>query len=111
MRHTRIAQRAGNLSKGRHTMTAVGMPQLGYTPSPEANELLLAEELAELAERAQALTGAPGVLIALRLGNELVVRTSDGIAPEVGTCIPFPSGVTGLCITSKKPQTSDSADV
>jgi protein TonB len=92
-------------------MTAVGMPSLRYTPSPEANDLLLAEELAELAERAQALTSAPGVMIALRRGNELVVRTSDGIAPEVGACIPFPSGVTGLCITSKRPQTSDGADV
>ena len=92
-------------------MTTVGMPELRYTPQPQPNGVLLAEELAELAERAQLLIGATGVIIALRKNNELVVRTSDGIAPEVGASIPFPSGVTGLCLTTKKPQTCGSADV
>jgi periplasmic protein TonB len=78
--------------------------------APSASGLLLAEELSEVAERAQALTGATGVVIALRGRSELVVRTSEGIAPEVGTSIPFPSGVTGLCVTTKKTQTCADPD-
>lgn len=82
------------------------------TSPQDAEGIALAEELSEIAERAQSFTDAAGVLIALkRSGNQLVVRTSDGIAPEVGVRIPFPSGVTGLCITTGKPQTSASADV
>jgi periplasmic protein TonB len=90
-------------------MTAVGM-QLRY-PQQASDAMLLAEDLAEIADRAQSFTGATGVVIALRRGNELVVRTSDGLAPDVGTRIPFPSGVTGLCVTTRKPQTCDSADI
>ena len=70
----------------------------------------LAILIREIAERAESFTGATGVMIALKRRNELVVRTSIGIAPEVGACIPWPSGVTGLSVTTKKPQTCASAD-
>ena len=92
-------------------MTALGMPQLQTVALHEPDAMQLAEDLAELVERAQALTGASGVIIALRSYESLVVRTSDGVAPEVGTRIPFPSGVTGLCVTTRKPQTCDSDDL
>ncbi|HZQ90650.1 MAG TPA: TonB family protein [Terriglobales bacterium] len=92
-------------------MATVPRTESRVAPPPlSANALLLAEELSEIAERAQCLTGATGVVIALRRRNDLVIRTSDGIAPEVGATIPFPSGVTGLCVTTKKVQTCADPD-
>ena len=70
-------------------------------PSPSGLPLegiLLAEELLDLAERAQAYTNAAGVAIALRHGKELLVRTSTGAAPEVGSIIPMSDGFITDCL-------------
>ncbi len=75
--------------------TAAAMPLDG---------IVLAEELLDLAERAQAYTNAAGVAIALRRGNDLLVRTTTGVAPEVGTTIPASDGLIAECLTSRKPQ-------
>ncbi len=65
--------------------------------------ILLAEELLDLAERAQAYTNAAGVAIALRRGQELLVRTSTGAAPEVGSIIPMSDGFITDCLRSRRP--------
>ncbi|HEX9120342.1 MAG TPA: TonB family protein [Terriglobales bacterium] len=65
--------------------------------------ILLAEELLDLAERAQAYTNAAGVAIALRRGQELQVRTSTGAAPEVGSIIPMSDGFIADCLKSRRP--------
>jgi periplasmic protein TonB len=65
--------------------------------------ILLAEELLDLAERAQAYTNAAGVAIALRRGQELLVRTSTGAAPEVGSIIPMSDGFIADCLRSRRP--------
>jgi len=65
--------------------------------------ILLAEELLDLAERAQAYTNAAGVAIALRRGQELLVRTSTGAAPEVGSTIPMSDGFITDCLRSRRP--------
>jgi periplasmic protein TonB len=65
--------------------------------------ILLAEELLDLAERAQAYTNAAGVMIALMRGKELLVRTSAGAAPEVGTAIPATDAFLAECLQRGKP--------
>ena len=65
--------------------------------------ILLAEELLDLVERAQAYTNAAGVAIALRHGQELLVRTSTGAAPEVGSIIPVSDGFIADCLRSRRP--------
>ncbi|MGA2000302.1 MAG: TonB family protein [Terriglobales bacterium] len=65
--------------------------------------ILLAEELLDLAERAQAYTNAAGVAIALRHGQELLVRTSTGAAPEVGSIVPMSDGFIADCLRSRRP--------
>jgi protein TonB len=75
-------------------------------PSPSGLPLegiLLAEELLDLAERAQAYTNAAGVVIALRRGQELLVRTSTGAAPEVGSIIPMSDGFITDCLRGRRP--------
>ncbi len=65
--------------------------------------ILLAEELLDLAERAQAYTNAAGVAIALLRGHELLVRTSTGSAPEVGTVLPVSDGFIAECLNRRRP--------
>src|SRR5436853_5669762 len=81
------------------------------TPVEVESQIQLAEDLAEIAERAESFTSATGVMIAVIKGSQLLVRTSLGTAPEVGDCIPFPSGITGLSATTRKPQSSAMSDV
>ena len=57
-------------------------------PGMPLDSILMAEELLDLAERAQAYTNAAGVAIALLRGKDLLVRTCAGNALEVGTLIP-----------------------
>ena len=83
----------------------------GYRPAADLHSpsglplegILLAEELLDLAERAQAYTNAAGVAIALRRGQELLVRTSTGAAPEVGSIIPMSDGFITDCLKSRRP--------
>ncbi len=72
--------------------------------------ILLAEELLDLAERAQAYTNAAGVAIALRRGQDLVVRTSTGAAPEVGGIIPLSDAFIADCLRSRRPLCCRDAD-
>jgi protein TonB len=67
------------------------------------DRLLLAEELLDLAERTQMHTRATGSAIALPLGEKLVIRTSTGIAPEVGASLPIGEGTIGQCARIGKP--------
>src|SRR5258708_11847906 len=63
------------------------------------------DELAVVAQRAQAFTNASGVAIALSEGNadEIVCRARSGsAAPEVGTALRVEGSFTGLCISSGK---------
>jgi GAF domain-containing protein len=71
------------------------------------------DELAVLAQRAQALTHASGTAIALNEGNaaEVICRASAGpSAPEVGTALPLDGTFTGLCIQSGKELRCDDAE-
>ncbi len=63
------------------------------------------DELAVIAQRAQAFTNASGVAIALSEGNadEIICRASRGSsAPDVGTALRVEGSFTGLCIQSGK---------
>ena len=63
------------------------------------------DELAVVAQRAQAFTNASGVAIALSEGNadEIICRARSGsAAPEVGTALRVEGSFTGLCIQSGK---------
>jgi TonB family protein len=73
------------------------------TAGVHSDSILLAEVLLDLAERAQAYTNAAGVAIALTRGSDLLVRTSTGTAPEVGTTIPLADGFIGECFRTRKP--------
>ncbi|MGI9100832.1 MAG: TonB family protein [Terriglobales bacterium] len=72
--------------------------------SVELGGLHLAEELLELAERAQAYTNAVGAAIAVVRGNELVVRTASGNAPEVGANIKLEGTLTGAALRTGRPE-------
>ena len=72
-------------------------------PDPVADRLQLAEELLSLVERAQAHTHAAGSTIALQCGEKLIIRTSTGAAPEVGTSLPIGEGAIGACARTGKP--------
>src|SRR5215475_10943881 len=71
------------------------------------------DELAVIAQRAQAFTNASGVAIALSEGNadEIVCRARSGAsAPEVGTTLRVEGSFTGLCIQSGKELRCDDAE-
>lgn len=79
-------------------------PATDYENSgPSLDGILLAEELLDLAERAQAYTNAAGVAIALRRGQDLIVRTSTGSAPDVSSTIPATDGFIADCLRTRRP--------
>lgn len=64
-----------------------------------------ADDLAVIAQRAQAFTNASGVAIALNEGNaeEIVCRARSGAsAPEIGAALRVEGSFTGLCIQTGK---------
>jgi TonB family protein len=72
-----------------------------------------ADELAVIAQRAQAFTGASGTAIALSegSGDEIICRARSGAsAPEVGTALRVEGSFTGLCIQSGKELRCDDAE-
>lgn len=81
-----------------------------YTPSMQSDHIVLAEQLLEIVERAQTFTGATGALIAIKRGEELVVRTSNGIAPDVGASFAIHIFTVGTCVRTGKPQNCVGAD-
>src|SRR5262249_580660 len=71
------------------------------------------DELAVIAQRAQAFTNASGVAIALGEGNadEIICRARSGAsAPDVGTALRVEGSFTGLCIQSGKELRCDDAE-
>ena len=71
------------------------------------------DELAVIAQRAQAFTNASGVAIALSEGNvdEIVCRARSGSsAPDVGAALRVEGTFTGLCIQSGKELRCDDAE-
>lgn len=71
------------------------------------------DELAVIAQRAQAFTNASGTAIALSEGSldEIVCRARSGSsAPEVGTSLRVEGSFTGLCIQSGKELRCDDAE-
>ncbi len=79
-------------------------------PTLHGDSIMLAEVLLDLAERAQAYTNAAGVAIGLLRGKELLVRTSTGAAPEVGTTIALSDSFVAECLRTRKPVTCRDAD-
>ena len=72
-----------------------------------------ADELAVVAQRAQAFTNASGAAIAISEGNtdEIVCRArSGGSAPDVGTALRVEGTFTGICIQSGKELRCDDAE-
>jgi TonB family protein len=72
-----------------------------------------ADELALIAQRAQAFTNAAGTAIALSEGSvdEIICRARSGSnAPEVGTAMRVEGSFTGLCIQSGKELRCDDAE-
>jgi TonB family protein len=72
-----------------------------------------ADELAVIAQRAQAFTNASGAAIALSEGveNEIVCRARSGSsAPDIGTSLRVEGTFTGLCIQSGKELRCDDAE-
>src|SRR5215831_4906837 len=72
-----------------------------------------ADELAVIAQRAQAFTNASGTSIALSEGNadEIICRARSGAsAPDVGTALRVEGSFTGLCIQSGKELRCDDAE-
>ncbi len=76
----------------------------------DSKGLLLAEQLLELAERAQSYTAASGATIALVRDGEMLIRTSNGTAPEVGAKVAMDEGICGICASTGKPQICTDAD-
>lgn len=73
----------------------------------------IADELAVVAQRAQAFTNASGAAIAVSEGNtdEIVCRArSGGSAPDVGTALRVEGTFTGICIQSGKELRCDDAE-
>src|SRR5262250_217770 len=71
------------------------------------------DELAIIAQRAQAFTNASGTAIALSEGNadEIICRARSGAsAPDVGTALRVEGSFTGLCIQSGKELRCDDAE-
>src|SRR5262245_51860542 len=72
-----------------------------------------ADELAVIAQRAQAFTNASGTAIALSEGNadEIICRARSGSsAPDVGTALRVEGSFTGICIQSGKELRCDDAE-
>jgi TonB family protein len=72
-----------------------------------------ADELAVIAQRAQAFTNSSGTAIALSDGSsdEIICRARSGAAaPEVGTALRVEGSFTGLCIQSGKELRCDDAE-
>src|SRR5215469_14447226 len=89
---------------GRRTMATQASDPANNTASRKARGAS-PDDLAVIAQRAQAFTNASGVAIALSEGNadEMVCRARSGAsAPDVGAALRVEGSFTGLCIQSGK---------
>src|SRR5246127_884642 len=75
---------------------------LGPTNDPwEFEKFVLDEVLQLVAERAQAVTGADGIAIAIAEGDEIICRASVGtMAPDRGVRLDSKAGFSGACFRS-----------
>jgi L-methionine (R)-S-oxide reductase len=74
-------------------------------PPEAATELDFRSSLQQLAERAQYITGASGIAIALRESGDthMVCEGSSGrTAPEIGARLQVESGITAECVRTRK---------
>ena len=75
--------------------------EAGLTPAVDAwqfEQFVLEEVLQLVAERAQEITGADGVAIALAQGDEVICRASSGaMAPDRGVQLDAKAGFSGAC--------------
>jgi putative methionine-R-sulfoxide reductase with GAF domain len=86
-----------------------GMPPANGGPALVEPELQAALQL--LVERAQYITGATGIALALPQGEEMVCRASAGSsAPAVGARLQVASGLTGESISRKQLLRCDNAE-
>jgi len=69
-------------------------------PAPiDTGEIDLEPGISIIAEKAQTLTGATGVAIALRRGDEIICRARTGrTAPDVGVRLQTDSGLSAECV-------------
>lgn len=82
-------------------------------PSKLRTRTSISDELAIIAQRAQAFTNASGAAIALSEGNadEIVCRARSGAsAPDVGVSLRVEGSFTGICIQSGKELRCDDAE-
>lgn len=80
---------------------------------PKSGHRVSADELAAIAHRAQAFTGASGTAIALSEGTagEIVCQARSGsTAPDIGATLRLEGTFTGLCIQSGKELRCDDAE-
>jgi putative methionine-R-sulfoxide reductase with GAF domain len=74
-------------------------------------QFMLDEVLQLVAERAQEMTGANGIAIALVEGEEIVCRASVGsVAPDRGIRLDPKSGFSGACVRSKRVARCDDSE-
>jgi putative methionine-R-sulfoxide reductase with GAF domain len=87
--------KAGEVTKTSQNSAAAAAPALAETELESALQLLV--------ERAQYITGATGVALALPQGGEIVCRASAGSsAPAVGARLQVRSGLTGESISRRQ---------
>ncbi|HST08993.1 MAG TPA: N-acetylmuramoyl-L-alanine amidase, partial [Terriglobales bacterium] len=77
----------------------------------EYEQFVLDEVLQLVAERAQAITGADGIAIALAEGEEIICRASSGtMAPDRGVRLDAKAGFSGTCFRTGKIVRCDDAE-
>lgn len=90
--HEQIRQRRAE--EARRYAAGVGVAESGW----EYEQFVLDEVLQLVAERAQAITGADGIAIALGEGDEIICRASVGnMAPDPGIRLDAKAGFSGAC--------------
>jgi len=77
----------------------------------EYEQFVLDEVLQLVAERAQAITGADGIAIALAVGDEIICRASAGsMAPDRGVRLDAKAGFSGACFRTGRIVRCDDAE-
>src|SRR5690349_7994368 len=93
--------------EGRGDSTGLGSSEDAW----EYQQFVLDEVLQLVAERAQAITGADGIAIALAEGDAIICRASVGsMAPDRGARIDPKAGFSGACLVSRRIIRCDDAE-
>jgi N-acetylmuramoyl-L-alanine amidase/putative methionine-R-sulfoxide reductase with GAF domain len=103
--HEQIRRR--RVEEARSYATGHGAPHAGW----EYEQFVLDEVLQLVAERAQAITGADGIAIALAEGDEIICRASAGtMAPDRGMRLDAKAGFSGACFRTGRIVRCDDAE-